>query len=304
MLYCAHFMAELDNPQLFGRIITFLQTALGVQKIIKIDSGLEFCILRADTPDGSLAIKIPQDRVFSNVNDPHIDSKVLVDQEFQLMCYVKSHGITQVPEAIKKVEAEGFSMLVMQYVPSDQSTPDSFKLGQLLASVHNIKAPDIALSAQESEEIPELIVFRLRRRWGELQTFVQDLPPLPDDSLMLAALAELRGVHHLLHMDFRRANFRMDKGQVIALLDWSNALIGPPALELMRLSETGEVNSRQLLRGYAAIRPVPQTSLRAEYLMRLDSAVMIALVHLSEAPDPKQAPKAISRVIELIEILT
>lgn len=103
-------------------------------------------------------------------------------------------------------------------------------------------------------------------------------------------------------MDFRRANFRMDDGKVIALLDWSNSLVGHPALELARVAETGETGE-DFLRGYASVKDLPEISPLVETIFRLDTATMLALVFLAEEPDPKRGPIAVGRVLELYEAL-
>lgn len=154
------------------------------------------------------------------------------------------------------------------------------------------------LSAQENMEIPELIAERLTRRWHELRHLVDDLPSLPSADLLLEKLQAVEGVRHLLHMDFRQANFRMQNSRVIALLDWSNALIGHPALELARVAETGET-SKAFLKGYISVRELPKVPAVIETIFRLDTATMLALVLLSEEPNPERALAAIARVREL-----
>lgn len=291
-------MSELDNPAIFSRIVKSLEAQLGIKGLRLAGNGLEFCILRGDLPSGPVAIKVPRDRVFSNVNDAYIDSRVLLDQEFALMRHLKAHGVSQVPEPISDLEAAGFGALVMSYVPSDNSPPDEFALGQLLAKIHTIEPPQLQLSAQEGCDVPRLIDKRLHRRWAELANFVPDLPALPAAGVLQEALAEIASAKRLLHMDFRQANLRTQKGRVLAVVDWSNALLGHPALELARAAETGETGP-EFLRGYASVVPLPVVSPLIETVFRLDTAAMLALVFLSEAPDANRAPAAIARVLTL-----
>ena len=291
-------MHELDDPELFDKVVTSLENQLGVKGIHQVGVGNEFYILRADLPSGAVAIKVPKDKVFSNVNDAHIDSKVLLDQEFALIKHAKANGITQVPEPIGDIEAAGFGALIMSYVPSDDSKPDEFELGKLLATIHSIALPNIELSAQEKSEIPELIAGRLHRRWNELNSLVDNLPALPNRKSLVELLESTRQAKQLLHMDFRQANFRMKDGKVVALLDWSNALIGHPAIELARAAETGETGSK-FLEGYVSVKALPDITPAVETVFRLDTATMLALVFLSENPDPERGPIAVNRVLEL-----
>jgi fructosamine-3-kinase len=291
-------MHELDDKQLFQKVITSLEEQLGVTDIHQVGVGNEFYILRADLLQGPAVIKVPKDKVFSNVNDAHIDSKVLLDQEFALIRHAKANGLEQVPEPIGDIEAAGFGALIMSYVPSDDSQPNEFELGKLLATIHSIDLPDIELSAQEGSEIPELIADRLHRRWKELGTLVDNLPALPSRNSLVRLLEDTRQTKQLLHMDFRHANFRMNEGRVVALLDWSNALIGHPAVELARAAETGETGP-EFLKGYASVKELPNITPVVETIFRLDTATMLALVFLSEDPDPERGPIAVNRVFEL-----
>jgi hypothetical protein len=295
-------MHELDDKDLFAKVVASLENQLEVKGIRQIGVGNEFYILYADLPEGPAVIKIPKDKIFSNVNDAHIDSRVLLDQEFALMRHAKAEGIEQIPKPIHDIEVEGFGALIMSFVASDDSRPDEFELGKLLASIHSIKIPEFELSAQEGHELPELIADRLHKRWKELKYFVSQLPDLPERDSILQGLESIRQTKRLLHMDFRQANFRMNDGKVVALLDWSNALIGHPALELARVAETGEVGP-ECIKGYSSIRDISKISPIAETIFRLDTATMLALVFLSENPDPERAPIAIKRVLELREVL-
>lgn len=295
-------MAELDDEQLFSEVVTDLEKQLGITGIHKVGNGLEFCILRGDPPSGPIAIKIPRDRIFSNVNDAYIDSRVLLDQEFALMRHLESQGITQIPKPISDLTAGGFGALVMSYVPSDDSKPNELELGRLLAKIHTIEPPQLELSAQEGCAIPKLIDNRLARRWKELANFVSDLPHFPEPGVIAKAMEEIAPVKQLLHMDFREANLRTEESRVLAVVDWSNALLGHPALELARAAETGETG-QEFLNGYASVAPLPKVQPVIETIFRLDTATMLALVFLSEAPDPKRAPRLVKRVRELFATL-
>lgn len=295
-------MAELDDQKLLRKVIASLEKQLNITGIQKAGSGLEFCILRGELPSGAIAIKVPRDRIFSNVNDAYIDSRVLLNQEFAIMRHLKAHGIAQIPEPFSDLEAAGFGALVMSYVPSDDSKPDEYDLGQLLAKIHTATPPDLKLSAQEDCTIPALIDRRMARRWKELTVFVRDLPDLPGSGVIAKALEEITEVKQLLHMDFREANLRTQNGKIAAVVDWSNALLGHPAMELARVAETRGTGEK-FLEGYASIMPPPTVKPLVETIFRLDTATMLALVFLSEEPNPERAPQAVKRVRKLHKIL-
>ena len=99
-------------------------------------------------------------------------------------------------------------------------------------------------------------------------------------------------------MDFRQANVLSRGGHVVAVLDWENALIGDAALELARVAEYGCLNP-EFLKGYGNPEPFSQVPHLSELAYRLDAAVMLAVVFLSEAPNRNRARRCIKRVRDL-----
>jgi hypothetical protein len=90
-------------------------------------------------------------------------------------------------------------------------------------------------------------------------------------------------------------------GAVCGLLDWSNALLGDPAMELGRLAEyallpQNGIDYEAVLDGYR--EPVPADS-AAFWIYRLDAAVMLALLFNSEASHAELGPPAADRLREV-----
>ncbi|KAM0301432.1 hypothetical protein ACHAPM_005659 [Fusarium culmorum] len=106
----------------------------------------------------------------------------------------------------------------------------------------------------------------------------------------------------LLHMDFRDVNLRHNKGRISAVIDWTNALIGPAAIDIYRTLEFSELGEG-FAKGYSEISTFPEVSAQEECLLRLDAALVLALVFTSEAPDPVKGAAAVARVKELSESL-
>jgi len=84
------------------------------------------------------------------------------------------------------------------------------------------------------------------------------------------------------------------------------ALIADPLVELARLVEyarypENEIDAAALRAGYQTVREAPPLNAPAMLVCRLDTAVMLALVFLSEAPDPKRATRAAEHARDLAE---
>ena len=104
-------------------------------------------------------------------------------------------------------------------------------------------------------------------------------------------------------MDLRPENILARSGVPVAILDWGNALIGDPALDLARTAEYGALTPEALAAygdpgGFAM---VPETLRKVVY--RLDTAVMLSHVFLDGAPDPAKAAHYIGRVSSLCQAL-
>jgi hypothetical protein len=90
-------------------------------------------------------------------------------------------------------------------------------------------------------------------------------------------------------------------GRIVGLVDWANALIADPALEIARVAESG-LRDREFAAGYG-INPLAGRPLPVAQIYRLYTATMLAVVFLSEAPDRDKANRALGRVQALCEAL-
>jgi len=85
---------------------------------------------------------------------------------------------------------------------------------------------------------------------------------------------------------------------VVAIIDWGNALLFEPALEFARTEQAGFL-SDDFVAGYRELMPPPVAEPLRYLGFRLDTALMLALVFLIEAPDQDAARAEVDRVREL-----
>ncbi|MFJ2770492.1 phosphotransferase [Streptomyces sp. NPDC087300] len=288
--------AELDS----------LAERWGLSGLELVGKGLEFSVYRAQGRDGlPVAVRLAHRRFDSNANDPHVDTRALLLQEYEIARHLAAHGLP-VAEAKELVLADGPSspdVLLSAYVSDDGSDLDSFALGQLLARLHQVPPPRLTPVASEGVPTASALTARIGRRWTEIGRLVDDWPDPPPVPLIAAHLTD-RTEEHLLHLDVRSANIRRREGRAVALLDWSNALLGPPTLEFGRLIEyarypENELDMTAIRSGYETTTTLPPDSDPALYVYRLDAALMLALVFLSEAPDASRGGAAADHVREL-----
>lgn len=282
--------------------------AAGLVDVRLAGDGLEFTVYRAKSPrysgiGGDVILRVPKCNIYSNVNDPHLSGKELLQQELAIYSLLESSTVP-VPRPYELLEVGGKVAMLAQYIESDGSPPSPEALGRGLAQLHLVSLPTgLTTVACEGCDVLTVLPRRIIHRLAEFRKFdPQPHSQLPDtlseDVLRSSITGLKRFSPSLLHMDWRPANLRTRGGEVAAVFDFSNALVGPPAVEIFRVLELLDPDPA-FLRSYAVLTPVPDVSLAEELCLRLDAAVMIALVFLSEAPDAQLAATRALRVREL-----
>ncbi|GGV63081.1 MULTISPECIES: phosphotransferase family protein [Streptomyces] len=278
----------------------------GLHGLHLVGRGLEFSVYRARGRDGRpVAVRLAHRRFDSNANDPQVDTRALLVQEYRIARHLAAQGlpVAEPMDLVLADEPTSPDALLSAYVPDDASRLDCFALGQLLARLHRVPKPRLRPVAAQGAPTASVITARIRRRWTEIGRLVDDWPAPPDASLIGGQLTSLTE-DSLCHLDVRSANIRRRRGRTIALLDWSNALFGTPELEFGRLAEyarypENELDLAAIRKGYARTATVPPDNDPCVMVCRLDAALMLALVFLSEAPDPSRGRAAADRAREL-----
>ncbi|WP_405606853.1 phosphotransferase enzyme family protein [Streptomyces sp. NBC_00076] len=286
--------------------LTELAERWGIDAPTLAGSGLEFSVYRARSRDGDpVALRVAHRRFDSNANDPAVDTRALLVQEYRITRHLAAHGfpVAEPVELFLSDDSSSPDVLLSRYVSDDGAPLDCFALGQLLARLHLLPPPRLDLVASEGMSTPEAVATRIQRRWAEVGCHVMDWPKPPSHAHLVRLLAGVSG-NSLLHLDVRSDNTRREDGEITALLDWSNALPGSSAVEFGRLAEyalyaENELDMAALRAGYDTVRQAPPEDGKELLVCRLDAAVMLALVFLSEAPDPQRGAPAAEHVREL-----
>jgi aminoglycoside phosphotransferase (APT) family kinase protein len=238
--------------------------------------------------------------LLSNDNDDYIDARHLLRQEATLGGLFANHRLPTSRAFDLHVDGVATDYLIGTYLEHDQSTPSPRECGALLARMHAITPPENLKCVGEVEDtlwktIATLIV---RRSHAVERMAGIALPVLPESEI--CDLLNGNAGHApsaILHMDFRAANILTRDSQVVGIIDWGNALVGDPALEVARVAEYGLWDD-DFSDAYA--NPLLQ---RPAHVAFLYTATMLAVVFLSEAPDPASAQVSVARVSELYRSL-
>ncbi|WTL15426.1 phosphotransferase [Kribbella sp. NBC_01505] len=171
-------------------------------------------------------------------------------------------------------------------------------LGALLRKLHHAPLPPMAPVAAQGLPPAHLLAQRMTERLTALAQYGVTVPPGPPLEQVIDVLAA-QPSGRLLHLDVRASNLRSADGHILGVLDWSNALVGDPAMELARLAEyalvpDNGVDYDQVLTGYGEAIDLDSP---AFWLYRLDTAVMLALLFTSNAAHTALAPPAVDRLL-------
>jgi aminoglycoside phosphotransferase (APT) family kinase protein len=285
---------------------------LRITGLREIGHGLDARVYRAESASlGPVAVRVPHARWLNSGNETQLDTRLQLRQDFDLSRHLRVHGLP-VPEVFMlHTSGPGADFTVAQFVESDDSELPEVEFGRLIRAIHQVPAPPLGLVCMESlDDADQVLAERIGDRLKNLAA-VTGLGPgsagggagFPD---IRAALAADRGEglpRRLLHMDLRPENILVRSGRPAAILDWSNALIGDPALDLARTAEYGSLTPAALA-GYGnpgAFTMTPVTPRQAVY--RLDTAVMLSHVFLDGAPDQARARHYIERTRSLCRVV-
>src|SRR5690606_26711798 len=195
------------------------------------------------------------------------------------------------------LETEEQDVLVSAYVEDDGAGPDDVAFGRLLRLLHAAEPPAIVPVAHgPSGDLAAQLAARIGHRIARLVELGATLPQ-PDPAALRAAAATPRWA--LLHMDLRPVNLRCRGGRILAVIDWSNAVIADPALALARMAEAGTLTGGILdaFGGRAWEAGLPAATIAA---FRLDACLLLAIVFRVAAPDPARAARMDARARELL----
>ena len=265
-----------------------------------VAKGTDFVVFRARSAIGGLAVRVPRAPFISNPIDPWVRARDLLEQEATLARHARRYGVpTPTIHALCLDNDDSPGFLVSEYINTDDSELDPTALGALVRAIHDCPAPKMKTVLRASPTVSETIAERLHRRVEVLNTRFSAGLELPAESEMAAMLTTIDDPRRLLHLDARGANVLGRSGEVRAVIDWSNALIGHPGLEIARVAEYGyAAPGHELDPGFVVgygNNPLAQLPFRVALLYRLDTAVMLAVLFCCVLPDADRAEAQLSR---------
>ncbi|AHA06572.1 aminoglycoside phosphotransferase [Bacillus toyonensis] len=254
---------------------------LAVQDLKVIGTGVQNIVFRGDSGKGPLAFRVPWEREVENINEDLFNSRISLQKEAELSKYCHSKSIP-VPSIHRLHLSTELDFLISDYVATDHMPISAYEIGKLVSKLHSMPIEGLHYEQNIKEPISKYIAERIVKRVEGFNTITNCGIKLPDAQTIEHILSTANHVKCLLHMDIRPANLIGYNGEVKAIVDWDNALIGHPLLELMRIAETNEVSWDEFKDGYKNDSIFNATPHIVNLFYRLDTAVMLANLFIAD----------------------
>ncbi|MFO1444023.1 phosphotransferase [Bacillus sp. Bva_UNVM-123] len=251
---------------------------------------------------GLLAVRTPW-RPEENMMDKHSSGVISLKKEAMIAEHCDKYKLP-VPKVQKLYLSKEINFLVSDFVAGDDSPLSSFDIGQLVAHIHKIPLDGLSIIDQNQQSLSNVIANRIINRAQTLSERTNFNMILPSSEELEAVLNTARTDDCLLHLDVRRPNLIGEKGSIKAIIDWDNSFIGNPIMELMRISETQELQEEAFLLGYNNHTILEKTDRPIQLIYRLDTVFMLSILFTSFIDDVKKREHYLKRVQTLIAEIT
>lgn len=247
---------------------------------------------------GLLAVRTPW-RSEERMMDKNSSGIISLQKEAAIAKHCAKHQIP-VPKIHQLYIGHDINFLVSDFISGDNQEISSYSIGQLLSKIHKVPLNDLFIIDQKEQTLSRIISERIAERAISLGKLINTDIIVPDSGILETILNTSNIKNRLLHLDVRRPNIIGEKGFIQSIIDWDNAFIGNPIMELMRILETQELNAEAFLEGYNETEILENTENVIQFIYRLDTALMLSILFISFLNDKDKAEYYLKRVQLLI----
>lgn len=250
---------------------------------------------------GRLAVRTPW-RSEENMMDKQSSGIISLKKEAAISEHCHKFHIP-VPKVHKLYLSDDINFLVSEFVRGDDQGISSFVIGILAAQIHKVPLDGLTIIDQNERALTSIIAHRMTNRAQTLSQLINSNIVIPESEEMESILNASQNKSCLLHLDVRPPNLIGKNGRIQAILDWDNAFIGDPIMELMRISESKELKEEEFLKGYNNADILENTDEIIQLLYRLDTVLMLSILFISFIHDSAKKEYYLKRVHSLIQAI-
>ncbi|MFC7786876.1 phosphotransferase family protein [Rossellomorea sp. GCM10028870] len=256
-------------------------------------SGVENCVFIGQTHEwGKVVIRVPWHTMSKN-QAKRIDSREGLEKEYKLTMFCYQNRLPA-PKIHLFHKGEEMDFIIQEYVPSDTDiNPPLYEVGKLVKKLHQIKVPLNFLPNAHS-----VLSERITRNLKNFNSIFNQSILLPNKHELMKVFQSFPAKNNLLHMDIRPENILFKDQQVVGIFDWTNALMGDPVLELMRINEYGFLSDGFIESYYDFENKVNQVPDLVRWLYQMDTSLMLTLI-FEELDEKAQGSRALKRFANL-----
>ncbi|WP_075617897.1 aminoglycoside phosphotransferase family protein [Paenisporosarcina indica] len=243
---------------------------------------------------GMLAIRTPW-RTEEIRNDIDLSAIISLKKEATISEHCQKYNIP-VPKVHKLYLGEEINFLVTDFISGDSQEVPSYDVGQLTSKIHKIPLNNLSIIDQNERTLSNIISNRITERVHLLCKLLNSSILIPDSEEMEAILNTTQTKDCLLHLDVRPPNIIGENGVIKGIIDWDNAFIGNPIMELMRISESQELIEEEFLKGYKNVDIIINTEEVIQSIYRLDTALMLSILFTTLINDSAKRDYYLKRV--------
>lgn len=143
---------------------------LGIASLRPIGAGMDAEVYRADSAElGPVAIKVPHAHWVSSGNEPQLDPRTLLRQEWQLSKHLRANGLPTPEVFMLHTDDAAVDFVVSEFIESDGSELPEAEFGRLIRAIHDLPVPAIDLVASKrSADLHEVLAERITQRLSKL----------------------------------------------------------------------------------------------------------------------------------------
>lgn len=224
-------------------------------------------------------------RLDESIGNFHSNEDVAsLNKEATIAKHCFDHGL-KVPRVIYLHLSKEINFLVSEYIHGDESTISAADIGNFVSAIHKTPLKGLRIIDQENRSFYNIVSSRIVERVSTLNKLLSTNLTVPSIKEIEETLVMTKTDHCLIHLDIRTPNIIRYKGEIKAVIDWDNAFIGDPLMELMRILETREIDILEFQKGYDNDNILISSSLPNSILYRLDTALMLAILFTTYIKD-------------------
>ena len=261
-----------------------------------VDFWADLAFRRADVIG---VVRSPKYEIMSTSYEGVVDFADTLEKEVEFLGLLRSAGIPAPVILVwrRRTSASPISWMLCELIPHEpleQLTPSQqAELGDLTRKIHAIQPSSARMSAPGDWGLK-----MLGRLEGRLRAAEHYCSELQSARLLVAAQHRFEerqeAATSLLHMDLRPSTLCVQNGQIAAIIDVANAIVGDPWLELGRLRSYGCL-TEPFLQAYGMGSDTLVAAGRLLDLYELETATLLMCVAVEEIDDPDLFEKSLKR---------